>query len=958
MVTWCVGVLLTLALPSLWMGCGDGTCSNDTQCSGGQICYQGKCSDSSVLDSGNSGEESGTNKEPGAEPGPEPGPEPTKDAAPPQERDPGPEPKPEAAPKVGERTEGQPCDPRREGHARDLCAPGFECAEVSQTAPSTGAPQPSGICLKSCKKGGTDCPSGTACTETLDTKTRQGTGLFVCAKEVDEGATCVGTTTCKAGLTCIRYGTTGTFWICQKECKADGDCASGQACDAAEEGSTTKICKPKVARNDGCSVYNKCDDKDLCVGSGQSIFSSLCQQKCGTGNPCPQGESCQRLNAGGSACFKVAKDGEECLHGYVCESGYVCSTISPGFYSVCRKRCTNATQCGEGMGCARTRGTATTVCQPQLPTGSVQLGAFVCKGNARAISFSSGGLGVCLGTCSGSNDQTGCGALTPETLGGVVWSGSTVWTAGGAGLVAQSADNGAAWTRARPPMQADYTNVTASGDGKVMLISGLKGSVLRSEDSGKTWTTVGEYGSSRPDLWGIALSFDGKLALAVGAKGTVWRSEDGGKTWSPVTQSSKENLYAVAFGQDKAGTGSVAIAVGAKGTVIRSEDGGKTWSAITLPTGVTDGVWGVTVVRDSAVTGLNALAVGEKGLVLESTDAGKTWKKMDTKRTETLRGAAIAGDAAWVVGDKGATLARDKNGTWTYAEASFKFDLQAIAVNGSNAVAVAAKGQVLYSADGGKSWKATASRFGICLGLSGGGGACGFTCDLNKKGADCPPQLSTCRTFNLGSTRVNLCVNGTTFAGPRKLGESCSRSSFSALKDRCGEGMLCLNVGTNDHRCVKSCDINKPECPSGQTCLFSNALGTALCGKEATGDQGCDWGKGIICPSTSICRNNALSGKWVCEKTKIAKQYEHCLTGQVNCEKGLICTGNGQTPYRNFCTKRCDPAQQNSCEPGWQCAGTSGGGGICIEQCNSEEYQCKVKTLRCSRVLQSGRHCL
>ncbi|TNE44245.1 MAG: hypothetical protein EP343_31335 [Deltaproteobacteria bacterium] len=771
----------------------------------------------------------------------------------------------------------------------------------------------------------------------------------------------MGVTTCKTGLTCIRYGTTGTFWICQKECSADGDCASGQVCKTAEEGSSTKICKPTVGRNEACSVYSSCDEtKDTCAPSGQSIFSSLCQQKCGTGSPCPTGQVCSRIGTSDNSCFKVAKDGEECLHGYTCESGFVCSTISPGFYSVCRKRCTNATQCGEGMGCARTRGTATTVCQPQLPTGSVVLGAFVCNSNSRAIAFSSGAQGVCLNNCAGSNDQSGCGALTPGTLGGVAWSGSNVWTAGNAGLVSQSSDNGTTWARLSPPLQADYTNIAASGDGKVMIIVGLQGAVIRSEDSGATWEMIGERDKNRPDLWGVALSWDGKVALATGAKGTLWRSEDGGKTWTPVTLNPAvtENLYAVALGQDKSGNSSVAVAVGAKGTLLRSEDGGKTWTPITV-TNLTDDVWGVTIVRDSAATGLNALAVGAKGLVLESTDAGKTWTKVDSKRTENLRGAAIAGDSAWVVGDAGATLSRDKSGTWTYAEAPFKFDYHAIAVNGANGVMVGTKGQVLYSSDSGKTWKATATRFGVCLGLSNGGGACGFTCTPSKKGADCPPQLSTCRAFNLGGRTINLCVNGTTFDGPRKEGEPCSRSSFSPLNARCGKDLLCLNVGTNDHRCVRTCNLDKPNCPTGKSCLYSNALGVALCGTEATGSEGCDWGKGVVCPSTSICRNNPLTGKYACEATTVAKQYEYCLNGFVNCEKGLTCIGNGVTPYRNFCTKTCDPDVKTSCEAGWECIPTNGGGGVCIEQCNSADYQCKVPGLRCAKAFtnSSGNHC-
>lgn len=965
----CVVCVLVLGVfPSLFFGCGSDVCTNDTHCSDGKVCFRGKCSDRSVL---NGGTESATEAVQGndgisgeagvdtvvQEPvsdatGAEPGPEATV----------GPEPTPEPEAKIGTRQEGEPCDPRRGGHDRDLCAPGLECAELSQTSPTSGAPQPSGVCLKACSKDKPDCPTGTICTETLDTKTRQATGLFVCAKEATEGELCVGVNACKAGLSCIRYGTSGTFWICQKDCSKDaGVCGTNEVCQAIDAQTPTKICKPKVNRGEACSLYNACADTDLCASSGQNIYSNLCQAKCGTaGATCQTGEAC--ANQDGQSCYKIAKDGEECLHGYLCESGYLCSAVSPGFYSACRKRCSSVKDCAAGQGCGGTRGSTTTVCQPELTTGEVQLGAYLCAATARAIAFSSGGLGVCLHNCSngGSTAPEKCGALTPGILRGVWWNGAELWTVGDIGLLAKSTDGGAKWSRLGPPIQADFTGITASGDQQTVLVSGRRGVILRSEDGGKNWLVVSASSERHPDLWGVALSWDGKTALAAGTKGTLWRSEDGGKTWNVVTLNPTvtEDFHAVAWGADKSGSSPVAVVVGGKGTVLRSEDSGKTWTPVTV-TGVTDGLWGVSLVRDTTTTGLNAVAVGEKGLLLESVDAGKTWTKVDVSRTETLRGIAIDGDMAWVVGDAAATLSRDSAGKWTYAKASFANDFYVVTVSGTKAVMVGSLGQALYSADQGKTWKATDSKFSFCLGLSNnGGGACGFVCTPSLNGKDCPPELNTCRGFTISGQTVNVCVNGNTINGMAKEGEVCSRSAYAPLHARCGNNLACVNVGTNDNRCLLTCDTKQPQCPNGQKCLLSTTLGQAFCGTEAGQGEGCDWGKRKFCPTGSTCEFNALTGQSKCTAIKIAKLHEHCLSGVVVCESGLVCTGNGGTPYRQFCTKTCDPNQQNSCDPNWQCVATSGGGGVCIEMCNSADYVCKVKNLRCGKFFTTGNHCI
>jgi photosystem II stability/assembly factor-like uncharacterized protein len=98
-----------------------------------------------------------------------------------------------------------------------------------------------------------------------------------------------------------------------------------------------------------------------------------------------------------------------------------------------------------------------------------------------------------------------------------------------------------------------------------LFVAAEKGTVLRSDDKGLTWTYLktGYKGS----FWtGRALK-DGTLLVA-GLRGTIYRSTDEGRTWIPVLTGTKSSITGLVEADGKV------WAVGLDGLQLQSSDGG------------------------------------------------------------------------------------------------------------------------------------------------------------------------------------------------------------------------------------------------------------------------------------------------------------------------------------------------------------------------------------------------
>jgi photosystem II stability/assembly factor-like uncharacterized protein len=110
------------------------------------------------------------------------------------------------------------------------------------------------------------------------------------------------------------------------------------------------------------------------------------------------------------------------------------------------------------------------------------------------------------------------------------------WLVGDGGLLMTSETGGAVWEEPNPAISSDlrlsvnWRAVDARGDS--VWIAGQPGSlVARSDDAGKSWRTI-------PTNQSLPLTrlrmFDDQAGLAVGELGAILRTQDGGRTWSTV----------------------------------------------------------------------------------------------------------------------------------------------------------------------------------------------------------------------------------------------------------------------------------------------------------------------------------------------------------------------------------------------------------------------------------------
>jgi photosystem II stability/assembly factor-like uncharacterized protein len=952
-------------------GCSNNECGNDGDCAQGQVCLYGTCADKSKLPQKDAGDsKDGGNKEqvspdkPAERTPPEKRPETTVDKGPqiplPDKTDTG---------KPGIRAEGDTCDPRALGYSVDRCGTGLACAEVGSTSPSSGAPQPYGICVKACKdKNDTSCPSGYKCSETRSSKTTQGTGIFVCAKEVKEGGNCFNTGICGAGLYCARYPNS-TLWLCQKDCTSDDKvCSTGFACSSFTSGSSIKVCKPVPKVGENCGSGLDCGKSAICTPSGVQAYPSICQKKCSTASDCGQGESCRPTSTtggrdGGRVCYKVSSAGNECGSGKACGSGETCIPLTAA-YAGCFKVCTSAAQCPSGQACetysSRSR---TRICKPNANPGDVATNLAKCGSGSRAIRVSQNGPGMCLPVCSQgtSTNAALCGSLTPGTLNSVYIGASSVLAIGLQGAVMTSATGASGWERVQPIINSNFRGLSTSADGKVLLFAADGGQLLYSEDSAKTWKVA--VADKAATINGTAVSSDGSLRIAVGAKGFVTRSDDSGKTWSKVTVSSKEDLYAVAIGLDSGSATPVVLIVGAKGTVLRSDDGGKTFAAVTV-TGLTANVRAVTLVRDSSATGVQALAAGDGGALMSSTDGGKTWTVAKLTTKANLWGVAYNKGIGLAVG-AGGQLVRWESGKWTESKVSPVKDLYGVAIDGQKAIVTGTLGSVYSSTDAGKKFSAVSAQLLRCVGITSGGrpsgGACLYLCNPARQGKDCPASMR-CGAVRLGSSSINICSPATGVpTGTAKKGDSCSIDVNSKNSRRCEAGLACARFGA-DYKCVQRCGSfgNKP-CEGGDSCVNSPTLRGKYCGKAVNVGETCNPATALFCKAGSRCVMDGKGG-FACMAVKSSKEFGKCLGGiHLPCEGSLVCVGLG-TPYRNFCSRSCTPGAANTgCTSGWECLRTNSGSGLCVERCpdNAPNHKCKVSGLSCRNAIsQTIKHCL
>jgi photosystem II stability/assembly factor-like uncharacterized protein len=178
--------------------------------------------------------------------------------------------------------------------------------------------------------------------------------------------------------------------------------------------------------------------------------------------------------------------------------------------------------------------------------------------------------------------------------------------------------------------------------------------VWRSNDAGKTWTSLGlkltrqisrvRIHPTNPDVAYVAA--EGNVWIPTPDRG-VYRTRDGGRTWSKILfrndstgvsdlamDPNDPNVLYAAFWQ--AGRTPWKLVSGGAGSgIFKTTDGGDHWTEITRNPGMPAGILGNIAVTVSPVNSnrVFALIEADSGGVYRSSDAGATWQRINSDRT-------------------------------------------------------------------------------------------------------------------------------------------------------------------------------------------------------------------------------------------------------------------------------------------------------------------------------------
>jgi photosystem II stability/assembly factor-like uncharacterized protein len=250
------------------------------------------------------------------------------------------------------------------------------------------------------------------------------------------------------------------------------------------------------------------------------------------------------------------------------------------------------------------------------------------------------------------------------------------------------------------------------------FVAGDNGTVLRSTDSGTTWTKLASVPVSSESgqvVYGIHF-FDATNGLAVGDGYNVWRTNDGGGTWSATPLSTAYNPRCLAFASSLVGILGTADAYssppGSNGELWRTSDGGASWSRVLA---VSNGSF----YHIRFTSAMNGIALGKFGSSYWTSDGGQTWTAgtNDAPTYQLTRSTVLNGQTGFACGIRqlsdgtadptGGSLLRTDDGghTWSTIDRT-SYPVQGVASGVSGILTAAGyAGNVLESTDSGTSWQ-------------------------------------------------------------------------------------------------------------------------------------------------------------------------------------------------------------------------------------------------------------
>ena len=205
-------------------------------------------------------------------------------------------------------------------------------------------------------------------------------------------------------------------------------------------------------------------------------------------------------------------------------------------------------------------------------------------------------------------------------------------------------------------------------DENVGYITGGRGTILKTEDGGKTWARKmarsdtpgrgGRRGGIRANLMGIQM-INETTGFIAGSENTILKTTDGGETWVGSSErarvgETRNNLENIWFVSSTTGW-----VIGSFGTLLHTADGGENWEK--RDPGFDNNLFGIYFLDENT-----GWICGQEGLILHTTDGGATWNQQKVESFDDLHDIIFV-DAmvGWAVGGYNSILHTIDGGkTW------------------------------------------------------------------------------------------------------------------------------------------------------------------------------------------------------------------------------------------------------------------------------------------------------
>jgi photosystem II stability/assembly factor-like uncharacterized protein len=263
-------------------------------------------------------------------------------------------------------------------------------------------------------------------------------------------------------------------------------------------------------------------------------------------------------------------------------------------------------------------------------------------------------------------------------------SDSVAWVAGSAGTILRTVNGGRSWSSVGPADAAtlEFRDIEAFDARHAVALtigSGTDSRIYTTADAGRTWTRTFQNEDAAA-FYDCMTFLDRRHGLAlsdpVGGKFRILATRDGGRSWSVLPDGGMPAALDGEFAFAASGTCLVsthgqaffATGGGAAARVFSSRDFGRSWrvTSTPIPSGPTAGIYGLAF-RDPG----HGLAVGGDYTTPASAPAGsavtrggRTWTVSRVVPGEYRSGVAWSGRTAVTVGPTGSDVSLDGGRTW------------------------------------------------------------------------------------------------------------------------------------------------------------------------------------------------------------------------------------------------------------------------------------------------------